>query len=384
MSSIAKICLLLVVIAAACVLPSALAGSRNGFQSGYNKSKPESEQSHAQGQTKDGTLKLSSTVVNIAAVVTDRSGKYAPKLTKDDFELSENGAPQQIAFFSNEEVPFNVCLLIDVSQSVSSSLKDIKKAAIQFVNQLRPSDKVMVAAFDQREMYLTDFTNDRKTLESAINGLQTGRGTSVYEAVYDTVASRFRGIEGRKALLLMSDGEDTSSSRITYDQAIARVAQSDILVYGLRYPDTGHGNGNWGHHHGGGGFPRFPLAPESGFTGGAAPMSLSSGQWGGQQRGQRGGNGQQRNRDARDFMKDVTEAGGGPLYDAKSIGDVGKMAPQIADELRHVYVIGYYPTKPLSDGGYRTVDVKLKGHDDLSVRHRTGYDASQTAPVPTT
>jgi len=81
-------------------------------------------------------------------------------------------------------------------------------------------------------------------------------------------------------------------------------------------------------------------------------------------------------------MKDVTEAGGGPLYDAKTTGDLRKLAPQIADELRHVYVIGYYPTKSLSDGGYRSVKVKIKGRDDLAVRHRRGYDARQTVAQP--
>ena len=78
-------------------------------------------------------------------------------------------------------------------------------------------------------------------------------------------------------------------------------------------------------------------------------------------------------------MKDVTEAGGGPLYDAKTSGDLRKLAPQIADELRNVYVIGYYPTKSLSEGGYRSVTVKVKGRDDLAVRARRGYDAKQTA-----
>ena len=81
-------------------------------------------------------------------------------------------------------------------------------------------------------------------------------------------------------------------------------------------------------------------------------------------------------------MKDVTEAGGGPLYDAKTTGDLRKLATQIADELRNLYVIGYYPTKSLSEGGYRTVSVKVKGRDDLAVRHRRGYEARQTASQP--
>ena len=361
-------------------------------QSGYNRSKVQPE-SHSDkpsdntGKSAD-VLKLNSTVVSVAAVVTDHSGQYVPKLTKDDFLLYENGAPQQVAFFTNEEVRLNLALLVDVSQSVSSSLKDIKKAANQFVQQLRPEDRIMVVAFDQQVMYLTDFTNDRKRLESAINGCQTGRGTSVYEAVYDTVATRFHGVEGRKAILLLSDGEDTTSRNVTYDQTIDRVAQSDVLVYGIRYPDTGHGHWQRGGPYGG---HRWPFVAEAGegsgisdadqFSAASAFLSNNAGQWGQPgQRGQQGPYGHHRRDQWRDFMKDVTEAGGGPVYDAKSIGDLAKLAPKVADELRHVYMVGYYPTKPLSDGGYRTIDVKIKGHDDLSVRHRQGYNASPSAP----
>jgi len=83
-------------------------------------------------------------------------------------------------------------------------------------------------------------------------------------------------------------------------------------------------------------------------------------------------------------MKDVAEASGGPVYDARSVGDLGTLARQIADELGHTYVIGYYPTKPLSNGGYRSVTVKVKGRDDLAVRHRRGYDAKQASPQPAT
>jgi len=405
-------------------------------QSGVNRPKPKSENtdaprdaapqrnsgaqsdSQAQRDSKDGALKLNSTVVNIAAVVTDHSGRYVPHLTKDDFEVSEDRTPQQVAFFGNEEVPFNVALLMDVSGSVSDSLKDIKKAATEFVHQLRPNDRVMVACFDDRVRYLTDFTSDRKTLESAINSCQTGHGTSVYDAVYDTVTARFRGIDGRKALLLLSDGEDTTSQRVTYDQVIDRVAESDVLVYGLRYPDTS-GHGGWGNR-GGSPFPgrhRWPFTgsgllssgllgqfpgqyPGGGgqylrlqyggsgsqylggqYPGGGGQYPGGGGQYprGGGQRGQHGGYGRQRKDAGRDFMKDVTEAGGGPLYDAKTSGDLRKLAPQIADELRNVYVIGYYPTKSLSEGGYRSVTVKIKGRDDLAVRARRGYDAKQTA-----
>jgi len=240
----AKALLLSAAIAVACTQVNTIANARSAGQSGYNKPKPQSERPPDQEMSKDGALKLNATVINIPVVVADRSGRFIPKLTKEDFEVFEDGTRQEVAFLGNEEVSFNVALLMDMSQSVSNSLKDIKNAANEFVRQLRPNDKVMVVAFDQQVSYLTDFTNDRKRLESAINSCQTGRGTSVYEAVYDTVASRFRNIEGRKAMLLLSDGEDTTSKRVSYDETIERVAESDVLVYGLRYPDTG-GRGGW-------------------------------------------------------------------------------------------------------------------------------------------
>jgi Ca-activated chloride channel family protein len=363
----------------------AVAGGTALAQSGYNKSKVQPDTPPAptatgpgtakqgSGAKQDGALKLSATLVNVAAIVTDHSGQFVPKLTKDDFVLSEDGTAQQIAFFGNEEVPLNIAMLIDLSQSVSSSLKDIKKAAVQFVKALRPNDRVMVVGFDQRVTYLTDFINDPKQLESAINGCQTGRGTSVYEAIYETVSKRFRGTQGRKVILLLSDGDDTTSQNVTYDQTIEKVAQSDVLVYGIRYPESNHGN--WGHGGPFGGH-RFPFMESTGTA------EAGDGQWGGQQgpNGQHGHYGGHQRRDPRDFMKDVTDAGGGPVYNAKAMDDLAKLAPKIADELRHVYTIGYYPSKPLSDGGYRNIDLKVKGHDDLSVRHRQGYDPGKASP----
>ncbi|MGH9761983.1 MAG: hypothetical protein ACREAC_14235, partial [Blastocatellia bacterium] len=86
----------------------------------------------------------------------------------------------------------------------------------------------------------------------------------------------------------------------------------------------------------------------------------------------------------RDFMRDITEAGGGPVYDAKTIGDMSRLARQIADELRHVYVVSYYPTNSLANGGYRTVRVSIVGRDDLAVRHRKGYYADAVTGKSTT
>ncbi|MEK6303180.1 MAG: VWA domain-containing protein [Acidobacteriota bacterium] len=333
------------------------------------------EQSEPRPGGADEAIKLESTLINLPLLVSDRSGRYIPQLTKNDFLLLEDGVRQQVASFGSEEVPFTVALLLDVSPSVADNIPNIQDAAIAFVRQLRAHDRVMVVSFDKRAQFLTDFTSDRRMLESAIRSISTGSGTSVYDAVYETVAQRLRSVEGRKALILFSDGEDTTSRRATYDDAVNIVTESDVLVYGLRYPGSGNG-GNMRNR-----WPRFP-DPQT-----QIPFPLPF-PWPFPQRRRRGpltpdpnadpsGNPQSSRRGSRggDFMTDITAAGGGPVFDAEQVGDMTRLAIRIADELRHVYVLSYYPSNPLSNGGYRSIRVSVKGRDDIAVRHRRGYNA---------
>jgi len=327
----------------------------------------------------DEVIKLESTLVNLPLLVSDRSGRYIPQLSARDFLLYEDGVQQTIASFGTEEVPFSVALLLDVSPSVQGNIQDIQDAAIAFVRQLRDQDRVMVVSFDRSIHYLSDFTSDRRELEWAIRKANTGSGTSVYDAVYEVVARKLRNIDGRKAMILFSDGEDTTSRHASYEDAVHAVTESDVLVYGLRYPGTGGRGGvrvdpwprspvpgvqlplplpfPWP-------FPRrrrgpFRLTP----SGNNAVPSASPQSW------------PRRNGGGGDFMADITAAGGGPVYDAERISDLSRVANRIAEELRHVYVISYYPTNPLSNGGYRSVRVNVKGRDDIAVRHRRGYNA---------
>jgi Ca-activated chloride channel family protein len=196
--------------------------------------------------------------------------------------------------------------------------------------------------------------------------------------VYEAVAHKLRGVEGRKALILFSDGEDTTSNRAGYDDAINIVTESDVLVYGLRYPGNGGNAGirmdPW---------PRIPMPRTQ------IPFPLPYPFPWPQPRRRRGPftpdpsgdpsapDPGQRSRRGRggDFMADIAAAGGGPVFDAERVGDMTRLATRIADELRHVYVISYYPTNPLSNGGYRAIRVSVRGRDDIAVRHRRGYNA---------
>lgn len=329
----------------------------------------------------DDVVKLDATLVNIPVVVSDRSGRYVPRLRKEDFLLYEDGVRQEVAFFGDEQVPFNVVLLLDVSPSVQDSIGEIQSAAFEFIRQLRPDDRVMIVSFDRGVNYHTDFTNNRRILEAAISNVRIGSGTSVYDAVYDSVARKLNRVEGRKALILLSDGEDTTSRRATYDDAIDIVTESDVLVYGLRYPGSGiqinQGPGRqipqipnipnlpfplpfpWPRRRGGH-FTDIDQMPRR-FTGNSA--TASSGQW------------SQRRRYNRDFMEDIASAGGGPVFDAERITDLSRLTSRIAEELRHVYVVSYYPTNSLSNGGYRAIRIRVRDQDSIAVRHRRGYNA---------
>lgn len=333
---------------------------------------------HQPSTDDDEPIKLEGTLVNIPVLVSDRSNRYVGQLNARDFQLYEDGVQQEVAFFGNEQVPFSVALLLDMSPSVADNQTAIQDAAIEFVRQLRPQDRVMVISFDRKVDFLTDFTSDRRLLERAIRSTSIGSGTSVYEAVYRAVDERLRRVEGRKALILFSDGEDTTSRGFSYEDAVDIVTESDVLVYGMRYAGTDGGNirvNPW---------PRNPvpnigiplpfpfpfpmprrrrggnLLPQ--FNHNAAPTTTA--QWP-RRRG--------------DFMTDITNAGGGPVFDAQTIHDYRGLASKIAEELRHVYVISYYPTNALSNGGYRAIRMRVKNRDDIAIRHRKGYNAKDMA-----
>ena len=164
----------------------------------------------------DEVIKVETNLVTMPVSVLDREGRFISGLQQKDFKVFENGAEQKVEYFQSVEQPFTVILMLDVSPSTQWQIEDIQNAADDFINQLRPNDKVMVISFDENVHVLSQVTNDRYTLHNAIHRTRFGDGTSLYEAVDHVLEQELSQIQGRKAVVLFTDGVDTTSRRASY------------------------------------------------------------------------------------------------------------------------------------------------------------------------
>src|SRR5262249_29607968 len=176
-----------------------------------------------------GTIKMDTALVTIPASVIDRDGKFVPFLKKRDFRLYEDGVEQDIESLTSVEAPFHVVLVLDTSNSTLFKLNDIQEAASAFIKQLRPDDQVMVVSFDSKVRFHCDFTNDYDVLRHAIDETRTGGSTKLYEAV-DKVVDRLEQIEGRKAIVLFTDGVAPRSPPAHLPNTFEKVEKSGAAV----------------------------------------------------------------------------------------------------------------------------------------------------------
>lgn len=298
-----------------------------------------------------GTIKLDTSLVLIPVSVLDRDGKFIPNLTKDDFEIFEDGIKQEIDHFSSVEAPFNVVLLLDTSGSTRFKVEDMQRAALAFVDQLRAQDRVMVVSFDSRVYIDSEFTGDRTQLRRAIQQTRTGGSTRLYDAVDLVLTKRLNQMPGRKAIVLFTDGVDTNSALATALSTIDLVEESAVLVYPIQYETQNDATG--------------------GMIVNGKPVTLPSG-------------------DARlwtvayeratKYLHELADRTGARLYRAETIKDAAQAFALIAEELRHQYSLSYYPANAARDGAYRRIRVTVN-QPNVVVRARAGYRATNLAPT---
>lgn len=180
------------------------------------------------------TLKIDTNLVTVPVIATDSSGVYVADLRQEEFLLSEDGVNQQIAFFGKVSLPFHVVLMLDTSSSTKDKLRLMQQAAFAFVQQLQPADRVKVISFDDHVRDLNEFTNNREILRAAIDGTRSGEGTKVYDAI-ELALNTIRRIQGRKAIVMFSDGMDWHSDNATFNSTVRWLDEEGVIVYPIRY-----------------------------------------------------------------------------------------------------------------------------------------------------
>jgi Ca-activated chloride channel homolog len=303
-----------------------------------------------QKQDSDQTFKIDTTLVSVPVIVSDRQGRYIAGLKASDFTLYEDRVKQPIAFFADAEEPINVALLLDTSKSAMWALDDIKITAQDFLKQLRPQDRAMIVSFDRDAIALCELTSDRKTLERAVGDAQIGErfGTKLRDAVDAVMKEEFRTVKGRKAIVLLTDGKD-HGSEVDEQTLMESATEADTLIYSVFYRSLPP----W--------LDRDRQSPRQRQDGGA-------------RRQRRAGRIEERNEEAIDFLRRLSEVSAG-RYFSSEVSDLKQTFGQILEELRHQYRLGFYPPDhPAGSVHAIKVEVGIEAvRPDVVVRSRRSY-----------
>lgn len=302
----------------------------------------------------DDVIEVDATIVTIPISVFDRNGLYISNVQKEEIKIFEDGREQEVAYFGVSEKPFTVALLIDTSPSTMYRIEEIRQAAKAFVRQLQPQDKVLVIEFDGDPQILTEATNDRQAIYKGIDKADFGDGTALYDAVDFALNKRLNKIEGRKAIVLFTDGVDTVSGR-TYDSTMRDVEESDSIIYPIYYNTFLQ---NSGITTGGG------IFSGGGINSGAIPRV-----------GARGGYGVTAEEYAvgKRYLDELAAYTGGTVFvPEKTPGGLQAAFEGIAEELRRQYTIAYYPSEVGKKGQRKQIKVRVY-RPNLIVRARDSY-----------
>jgi Ca-activated chloride channel family protein len=307
----------------------------------------------------DEIIRVETNLVSMPVSVLDRNGRFIPGLQQKDFQIFENGVQQKIDYFQSVEQPFTVVLMIDISPSTRYQINDIRLAAIKFVDQLRPNDKVMVVTFDEKIYVMNQPTNDRRILYDAIMRTNFGEGTSLYGAVNYVVKQRIPQIEGRKAVVLFTDGVDTTSGDVNYESTVRDVEEVDALFYPIRYDTMSDMNGGStpslsGSVLGLGGISGIIVNGKMIPTGSVWTTGTSRAEYD----------------TGRRYLDDLAQKSGGRKFEAENNLDAAFSG--IAEELRRQYSIGYYPETVGQSGERRQIIVRVN-RPNVAVRTKTSY-----------
>lgn len=260
--------------------------------------------------------------VPIYATVIDSAGRLAPDLDKSDFTVLDDGKPVELTTFSNASLPFTVVVMMDTSASMTNNLEFLNRAAEQFLIRLLPVDRAQVGAFNDKIQFSGRFTNDRDELIAALDDLQFGNPTRLNDAI-DASLNALERVEGRRVILMFTDGEDTAS-KTSFRTVLERARDEEVMVYGIGL--------------------------ESEYFDGVRVR---------------------RSRPSRDLRRIADETGGG-YFELRRTADLAPTFTRVAQELRSQYLLGFAPA--VLDGKLHKLDVRVR--TGLTVRARRSYLAT--------
>jgi Ca-activated chloride channel homolog len=279
-------------------------------------------------------------LVSLNVSVTDNSGRrFITDLAQHDFAVFEDGVQQQVTFFESSQVPVDLVLMLDTSSSMSDKMATVHTAAINFLRTLRPGDRGAVLTFSDNVQVLEKLTPDRPRLEQAVQSTTARGGTSLNTALYVALrefsGSKDEGAVRRRAIALLSDGEDTSSV-VSFDDVLALARKSGVNIYtiALQSPSP---------------------------TAAANRRFLSPSQY---------------------ALKSLAQETGAAAFFPEQITQLQGVYSAIAQELSSQYSIGYSSSNSRSDGRFRRIVVRVVSHPEMRPRARTGYTANDAPPAP--
>ncbi len=286
-------------------------------------------------QDPSGPIRIKTDLVTFTLTVTDLYGRYVSGLTKSAFTVSDSNQEQEITYFSDVDAPVSLGILFDVSGSMSGDkIQKARKALSRFINSSHPNDEYFLIAFNSRAQLLLDRTRDGDAVLQKLTLVNPRQNTALYDAVYLGIEKVTRGAHQKRALLIISDGQD-NASRYNFGEVRRLMKESDVVTYAVGILDSGDA---------------------------------------GSQEGMQG----------QAFLDELTSVTGGKSFYPASDIEMDEIFERIALELRHQYSIGYTPKDFQPDGKWRKVKVKVKpprGLPRLTVRSREGYYATPASDL---
>jgi Ca-activated chloride channel homolog len=269
------------------------------------------------------TFRSSTRIVPVVATVIDEDGRFVPGLEQEEFTILDNGRPQDITFFQNDIQPFTAVVMLDYSASMTTNLDRLQAAAEQFLLRMLSDDKGQVGSFSDKIQFSGQFTNDRDDLIFALKDLQFGNPTRLYDAINESMAM-LRGTQGRRVVLVFTDGDDTAS-RVGMGDVLDRAKDDEVMIYAI---------------------------------------GLESEYFNGQRR--------VRTRPDRGLKRLADETGGG-YFELKRTDDLAPTFTRVAQELHSQYTLGFTPA--MLDGREHKLVVRMK-QPSMTARARKTYIAS--------